>query len=211
MTGRKVVVFAPNYDRATRITRGYAEHCISYAQQIGRQVVPLLDSRANPREVDRALRDPDVVGFDAYDHGVEWAVFGQENSSSAEVLFYKPTASGGISTNADLLVDKGAEILACHTARGLGPGAVKLGCDFYLGYVGVAFAIDNDEDREALTTAKRLLYDRHTAMEAFQTQKKAVEARYRRHRDTGNRDLASYQRANWLRYVLIGNEASTWT
>jgi len=157
-----ILIAAPRFDQATEITSKYSEDVFSHAKEKDWDVKYLSDSDATPEKIQDSLEEADE-GFFFLNHGNYKELIGQDGELAVTL------------ENADLLSDLITDVFACRSARDLGSEAIEEECRAYIGYDEVAFAVDDPEWKEILTTSMIELLDGKDVEEAYEEQKGEME------------------------------------
>jgi len=157
-----VLITAPCFDQATKITTEYSEDVFSYAKEKGWEVKYLSGSDATPEKIQDTLEEADE-GFLFLDHGNYKKLIGQDGEPAVTLQ------------NAEMLSNLTTDVFACRSARDLGPEAIEEECRAYIGYDEVAFAVDDPEWKEILTRSMIELLDGEDVQEAYEEQKGEME------------------------------------
>lgn len=117
-----MMVIGPSYDFATQLTEKSAKEAINYAKEKKIDTIGLLGDNAAKQEFEEAIDElnPRVISF--YGHGNADRLIGQ----NGEVMIDK--------SNVNLLKGRIVQVVACLSAKELGPRAIEKGCVSYLGF-----------------------------------------------------------------------------
>jgi len=157
-----ILISAPKFDQATSITKKYSKAIRDHAEEEGWSFQYLDGEDATPGGIRDALEEADE-GFFFLDHGNYKQLIGQDGDPAVDLK------------NADLLSDLVVDVLACQSARDLGPKAIEEDSRAYIGYDEVAFIVDDPEWKRILNKSKIELLNGKSARKAYEEQKGEME------------------------------------
>jgi len=124
-TSNRAIVFRSEIDQATRYTREWGGKVRDKLKTEGVETFDYEDADANPVNFVDSLKNHDPLAVFLFDHGSECDVYGEQQNQLAPLLSMY---------NADLTKDRVVAVVACSSAKLLGPRCVREGCVAYHGY-----------------------------------------------------------------------------
>lgn len=123
MTGKKLLVTRPEYDKVTNYLSSWSHEVILAASKKGFQVKDLGADNVNEKNFSRYVKKQKPSFIMINGHGSPDCIVGH----GGKILLEK-------GRNEDLLKGSVAYALSCNSAAGLGPSAVENGAKAYIGY-----------------------------------------------------------------------------
>lgn len=120
---KSLLITRPNHDPLTNYLYYWCGNVLQQAQKSGVKVIDLAEKRANSKEFTSIIRkiNPTLVSLNG--HGDDKTITGFDN---------KVLIKAGV--NEQLLAGKIVYVVACSSAKTLGPSSVRKGTKTYIGY-----------------------------------------------------------------------------
>ena len=112
----------PVFEQATQIISKWEDDAISHVKGGSSDYTNLKGANATKAEVTEALDETSITTVFWYDHG------------DRGILYCQDGEQGITADNVQLLENRIVSAVACLSASGLGPMAVRKGCLTYIGY-----------------------------------------------------------------------------